>query len=173
MSVKNYLLAFVWLFAFSQHALANIEVSFTESAPKDRFSIKNVGTCDLSQLIVNIDLTQSDGRLIFDTTAVGAGVEVFQPFEVSTGSLALHTATAVQDGDTELTVKIDSIQANETVSFTIDVDDTLPKSELGMIRVTGSEMNNGAVGVVIGANAVKTAAFGPNNKAVVLLSPCS
>lgn len=173
MSIKNYFITFAWLFAFSQYSQANIEVSFTESAPKDRFSIKNAGTCDLKQLIVNIDLTQSDGLLIFDTTAVGAGVEVFQPFEIRTGNLALHSTKAVQDGDTELTVKIDNIRPNETVSFTIDVDDTLPKSELGMIRVTGPEMNNGRVQVGVGAGAMTTATFGPNNKAVALLSTCS
>ena len=63
-------------------ARADIVVNFVESAPKDRFVIKNTGEYDFENLIVEIDLTSSVGRLIFDTTGNGAGVEVFQPFEV-------------------------------------------------------------------------------------------
>ncbi len=72
-----------------QSAQANIEVDFYESAPKDRFVIKNTGKCLLQDLTLEIDLTKSAGRLIFDTTATGAGVEVFEPFEVTRGNISL------------------------------------------------------------------------------------
>ena len=66
---------------------ADIVVNFVESAPKDRFVIENTGECEFENLVVEIDLSGSAGGLIFDTTATGAGVEVFQPFEVR-GSVA-------------------------------------------------------------------------------------
>ena len=70
-------------------AQANVEIKFTESAPKDRFVIENTSKCDLNNMTLEIDLSQSAGRLIFDTTATGAGVEVFQPFEVTEGASLL------------------------------------------------------------------------------------
>jgi len=63
---------------FMASASANVEVRFVESAPKDRFVVKNLGNCDLRDLTLEVDLGSSQGQLIFDTTASGAGVEVFQ-----------------------------------------------------------------------------------------------
>jgi hypothetical protein len=124
---------------------ANVEIRFNESAPKDIFTLKNLSKCDLRDVVLELDLSNSMGRLIFDTTAAGAGVEVFQPFEVRQGNMTLTSASMVQDGDTALSVRIDQITAGETVSFTIDVDDTLPKSELGNIRVSGAEIEGGVI----------------------------
>ncbi len=156
-----------------QSAHANIEVNFVESAPKDRFVIKNVGECVLKDLIVEIDLTRSAGRLIFDTTATGAGVEVFQPFEVREGSIDLISSGGVADGDTKLSLSIKSLLSGKTASFTIDVDDTLPKSELGKIRVSGSEMEGGLVSISSGEEKPFTAVFDSNSKTTVPLPPCS
>ena len=50
----------------------------------------------MQDLALEIDLTQSEGRLIFDTTATGAGVEVFQPFEVTHGNIALVSQDGVK-----------------------------------------------------------------------------
>lgn len=157
----------------SQLAHANVTVNFVESAPKDRFVIENVGGCGLDNVTVGIDLSQSAGRLIFDTTASGAGVEVFQPFEISAGDLKLVSAVDVKDGDTSLSINITSIQPGKSVSFTIDVDDTLPRSELGKIRVTGAEIKNAQVSLRLGDGETVVAAFDGESKAVVALPPCA
>ena len=49
-------------------AAADLEVTFRDGAPKDRFSITNSGTCDLSAMSVLIDLSSSPAGLIFDVT---------------------------------------------------------------------------------------------------------
>lgn len=124
---------------------ADIEIRFNEGAPKDIFTLENMSECNLNDVMLEIDLSNSAGKLIFDTTATGAGVQVFQPFEVRHGSMSLSSATEVRDGESGLSVKIDQINAGNSVSFTIDVDDTLPRGELGNIRVSGSEIEGGAV----------------------------
>lgn len=146
---------------------ANVEVRFNESAPKDIFSFNNLGQCDLNDVLLEIDLSESAGRLIFDTTASGEGVEVFQPFEVRQGKMVLTSSSKVADGDTTLSVRIDQFKSGETVSFTIDVDDTLLKSELGNIRVSGSEIEGGVVKLQVGSDASQSAVF--ENKATALL----
>lgn len=153
--------------ALTQIAYANVEISFRESAPKDSFTLKNLSTCDLQDVFLEIDLSTSAGRLIFDTTANGAGVEVFQPFEVKQGNMTLTSASTVQDGDTALSVQIDQIKASETVSFTIDVDDTLAKSELGNIRVSGAEIEGGAVQLSVQNADQFSATFGNTATAII------
>lgn len=161
------------VFFYTQSAHADIEVNFVESAPKDRFVIKNVGECGLEFLIVEIDLTQSAGRLIFDTKATGAGVEVFQPFEVKEGSIDLISSDGVEDGDAKLVLKIGSLLSGKIASFTIDVDDTLITSELGQIRVSGSEIEGGLVRISLEEEKPATAAFDSDGKTTVSLPPCS
>lgn len=152
---------------------ANIQVDFMESAPKDRFTIKNTGACALSDLILTIDLSDSVGKLIFDTTASGAGVEVFQPFEVRQGDIKLVSAARVNDGDTGLSVSIPALPAGNAVSFTIDVDDTLPQSALGKIRVTGAEIAQSRLQLRVGEQTPLGAVFNSNSRAVVELTACS
>lgn len=156
----------------AQFAQANIQVDFTESAPKDRFTIKNTGSCNLQDLTLTLDLSNSAGKLIFDTTASGAGVEVFQPFEVRQGDIKLTSAARVNDGDTTLSVSIPGLPAGEAVSFTIDVDDTLPQSELGMIRVTGAEIAQGRFQVKVGAQDPVSAVFNGDSRATAVLAAC-
>lgn len=154
-------------------AQANIQINFVESAPKDSFIIKNIGECDLKDLSVEIDLSLSDGKLIFDTTASGAGVEVFQPFEIQEGKLRLAPNSSVGDGDKSVSVVVESLRPDSSVSFTIDVDDTLAKGELGQIRVTGSEIQGAQV--ILGDEPSKqlVAAFNEQNTATLILPPCS
>ncbi|MBT8435549.1 MAG: aggregation factor core [Gammaproteobacteria bacterium] len=151
---------------------ANIEVDFVESAPKDLFKVRNTGACTLQELILTIDLRQSDGRLIFDTTASGAGVDVFQPFEAREGGIELLSSDRVSDGDADLSLKIDRLPPGRSASFTIDVDDTLPNSELGKTRVAGSEINNGLVKLSVGDQQPVTAVFGADSKAIIFLPLC-
>lgn len=129
----------------SFNAVAAIEIKFLEGAPKDRFVVLNNGTCDLSNFTLAFDLTNTRGELIFDTTADGAGVEVFQPFETQEKGIGLVNAATVVDGDKALSIHIESLPAKNEFSFTIDVDDTLANSDLGQIRVTDAEMQNGRI----------------------------
>ncbi len=161
-----------FLFLLGQPVLADLQVNFIESAPKDRFIIRNTGSCEFKNIIMDIDLSQSKGGLVFDTTATGAGLEVYQPFEVTQGAIELIHTDIVEDGDTQLSLGIQSLPKGKVVSFTIDVDDTLPASELGRTRVTGSEITGGLVRVEITGQKPVIAEFGDDSKAIVLLPPC-
>lgn len=161
----------VSLMLFSAVAQADITVSFVESAPKDRFEIKNTGSCDIASAVVTVDLTGSAGKLVFDTTASGAGVQVFQPFEVREGELSLISANQVSDGDKALSVSVNNLPAGKLASFTIDVDDTLPKSQLGMIRVTDSEIKGGQITVEMSGK-TSSAQFNDQGVAAIPESNC-
>jgi hypothetical protein len=151
---------------------ANITVNFLEAAPKDRFVITNTGQCSLLALRVDIDLTDTAGGLIFDTTAAGAGVDVFQPFEVSSGEIRLNSEAQINDGDKFLSVIISKIQARASVSFTIDVDDTLANSERGMIIVSDAEIEGGRVTVLHGS-LDNYGTFGRNSIALINMPTCA
>ena len=119
---------------------ADIVVRFVESAPKDRFVIENTGTCATGPAQITIDLKPAPVGLIFDTTAAGAGVEVFQPFEVALGAEMLDGAVLPTDGDTAVTLDLNNLGPRSTFAFTVDVDDTGERSELGQIRVSDAEI---------------------------------
>ena len=108
----------------SSPSLADLEVQFIEGAPKDRFVITNVGNCALSSGQFEIDFTTSNAGLIFDVTGSGAGVEVFQPFAVTAGAQNLLSQPSITDGDQRAMLDMSGLGVNETIAFTIDVDDT-------------------------------------------------
>jgi len=151
-------------------AAASINVSFNESAPKDWFEFTNASQCDINTIKVVINLNGSAGKLIFDTTEKGQGVEVFQPFEVREGQITLSGANTVDDGDQSLAITIDKFNAGQSASFTIDVDDTLKNSELGMIRVSDAEIFGGEVTLETMDGQISKAKFDSEGK-VVLPSP--
>lgn len=170
---KILLIAISTLTLLIAQAHANVEVNFYESAPKDSFVIKNTGNCQLDTITLKIDLTQSAGKLIFDTTSTGAGVEVFQPFEITKGNISLSSEAGIKDGDAVLELLIPSLTSGESVSFTIDVDDTLPVSKLGKIRVAGSEIENGMVQISSENQETTSATFGDDSKATIINKACA
>ena len=152
----------------STSATADVQIRFVESAPKDAFIIRNIGRCSLEQLAIGLDLSTSDGKLIFDTTETGAGVEVFQPFEVQTGEFVLADGQQrIQDGSNSLSLEIEQLMPNQSVSFTIDVDDNLTQSQLGQIRVTGSEINGAKASLNLGTTDTLIGVFDSNNLSVI------
>jgi len=157
----------------SATAQADVEVKFSEGAPKDRFTISNQGKCSLKNLMVDLDLSKSQGKLIFDITGAGAGVEVFQPFEVTEGDIKLASADGVKDGDSGMSLIIGSLNPGQRASFTIDIDDTIPSGARGMIIVAGSEIQGGTVSVKMGDMKPATAVFNNQSKATVPVSTCS
>ncbi len=138
------------LLCSNQPLSASMDIAFVESAPKDWFSLTNSGDCVLEKINMTLDLSGTAGKLIFDTTSAGEGVEVFQPFEAREGKVQLTSSSTVLDGDNRLSVLVDTLAPGQSVSFTIDVDDTLPRSELGNIRVSDSEMAGGMVSLTVG-----------------------
>ncbi|MFT6073813.1 MAG: hypothetical protein ACJAZ1_000723 [Yoonia sp.] len=137
--------AFACLTLLALPSFADVTVRFEESAPKDRFVIST--DCPLSEVAMKIDLSQSAGSLIFDVTGEGAGVEVFQPVEVQDNAAR---AMPVTDGDQILVLSISEIRAGSDVVIYADLDDVLINSQLGQIRVAGSELDGATVDFVVG-----------------------
>lgn len=125
-------------------------------------------TCPLRNVDVLIDLTGSAGALIFDVTAAGAGVEVFQPVEVQSGTVV---ASPVTDGDQQLSFSINELRAESEVIISADLDDVLADSSLGQIRVAGAELDGAAVRMTI-AGESQTVVFEDGANTVVLPHSC-
>ncbi|MCO4823514.1 MAG: aggregation factor core [Amylibacter sp.] len=152
--MKPYLFATAALFCATT-AAADLIVTFDEGAPKDRFTFQNTGTGSLPAATLRIDLKNSAGGLVFDVTDQGAGVEVFQPFELTSGIGAVTKTSPVTDGDTQLAIDITGLQPNQKLAFTIDVDDTLGQRE---ITVNDAEIS-GAEGSITAQNLRSSASF--------------
>jgi len=105
-------------------ANADITLRFDEGAPKDRFTLTNTSACALPPAKISIDLGPAPAGLIFDVTRDGAGVEVFQPFEMVTGAEFLRKEPQVLDGDSAIALEVSGLEAGRSIAFTIDVDDT-------------------------------------------------
>jgi len=140
-------------------------VRFDEGAPKDRFTITNAGNCALPLTSVTIDLTASAAGLIFDVTGSGAGVSVFQPFQLVSGEEFVSTLPQVKDGDRVVSLKLKGLGTKQRVSFTIDVDDTAGTSET---MVSGSEIK----GATVRAGKV-SGTFGTDNIARIIVPACT
>ena len=150
-------------------AAADISVRFQESAPKDSFVITNAGTCPLGNITLTLDLGASAAGLIFDVTGAGAGVSVFQPLEIIAGREYLASVPEVKDGDSEISLPLQGLDAGATVAFTIDVDDTKGTTAT---MISGSEITGAQV--VLESRAVTVEAeFGADATAFAPFSACS
>ncbi len=150
-------------------------VTFSESAPKDSFTITNAGNCKINELELRIDLASSKGGLIFDPTGSGAGVQVFQPLEVTTGQSYISAVSKVSDGGRDVDLRLNSFVPGAEVSFTVDVDDTLPRerSELGQTRVSDAEISGALIYSKADNGASAKATFGADATAQIPRIPCS
>ncbi len=149
-------------------AHADMAVSFDEGAPKDRFTFTNTGSCTIAGAKILLDLSGSKSGLIFDVTGKGAGVEVFQPLEITTGSKSLLNSPDVKDGDSRISLDIAQLKAGQSIAFTIDVDDTAGGRE---ITVSGSEIAGAKVRFSQGDRS-KTMVFGSNARTAIQLMDC-
>ena len=125
-------LAIIGVLFLSSPSYAELKLQFFEGAPKDRFVVTNIGSCDIEAAQVERDFAASKAGLIFDVTGSGAGVEVFQPFEVTQGALLLADQPSISDGDRRVTLNMTGL----------DVDDTAGTRE---ITVADSEMSGTTV----------------------------
>lgn len=121
----------------SPMAFADVRVTFLEGAPKDRFTFANISGCDLTDGELFLDLSTSPAGLVFDTSSEGAGVDVFQPLEITEGGQYLRSVPQVSDGDSQIILNFASFPKDTQISFTIDVDDTIGQRE---ITVNGAEI---------------------------------
>ncbi|AML53010.1 hypothetical protein [Falsihalocynthiibacter arcticus] len=126
---------------------ADIHLEFLEGAPKDKFVLTNEGSCQVKNAVIKIDLSGAAAGLIFDVTAAGAGVEVFQPLEITSGAEHFSTIPKVSDGDQSITLQLQNFGPNKVVAFTIDVDDTTGARE---ITVSDSEFDGVSVSATMG-----------------------
>ena len=154
---------------FPAYASTEISVNFIEGAPKDRFVLTNSGACSLDTAKITLDLSTSASGVIFDVTESGAGVEVFQPFEVVSGGAFIRSDPSVADGDRAVTIELENLPAGESFSFSVDVDDTSGGRE---ITVTDSELAGSSVSVQT-AMWTASATFKDNANASVRMPSCS
>jgi len=150
-------------------AMSDVLVEFDEGAPKDRFTVSNSGDCPLGPMRVVIDISTAPAGLIFDVTGAGAGVEVFQPFELVSGKELLTSEPSVSDGQTSVALDLSGLPTGQAVAFTIDVDDTTSDRQ---ITVSGSEMSGAQVRIEAG-NAAHSGVFDARALATVPLSECT
>ncbi|MFK7746419.1 MAG: aggregation factor core [Roseobacter sp.] len=148
---------------------ADVRVIFTESAPKDRFTVENTGDCALDDLEVSIDLSASAAGLIFDVTGQGAGVQVFQPLELVSGAENLKNVPDVLDGDNMITLSMRSLAPSATVAFTIDVDDTVGTRAT---MISGAEIQGAMIRATFRGQTIETE-FSTDAVAVAALNGCS
>jgi len=158
----------ITLSLFAGPAFADVTVTFQDGAPKDRFSITNDGTCALPPISVLIDLSSSPAGLIFDVTAQGGGVEVFQPLEITAGSEFIDAVSTVGDGDQTVQFDLRAFPVGSTVRFTADLDDTIGATE---ITVSGSEIAGARVFLGTEFDVIDSA-FDDAGRAVIPLAPC-
>lgn len=169
-SIKTQLTG-VSLFGFlflAQPAYADLSAQFDEGAPKDRFTFTNIGACAITNATLTLDLSTSDSGLIFDVTDQGAGVEVFQPFELIKGGDAISGQPNVLDGDAQIVFSIRSLMPQKAISFTIDVDDTTGGRE---ITVSDGEIKGASV-MLEQNSTLHTATFVDSSRTKVKLNAC-
>lgn len=150
-------------------AVADLSVSFREGAPKDRFTLTNTGSCALPAMQVTLDLGTAPAGLIFDVTASGAGVQVFQPFELVAGAEHLGDLPRVLDGDSAIALDTTGLGAGQSIAFTIDVDDTGGGRE---ITVSGSEIAGARVQVALNGETLE-GRFDERAQARIKMAACT
>lgn len=138
------------LVAAQSTCTVDVSFAFTESAPRDRFEFRNESSAGQSIQRLRLALARSAGRLFFDTVQGGAGVDVFQPFQVDSGDARLAADPAVKDGDDRLELVFERFEPGQRFQFSIDVDDRLGDSDMGPTRVSGREMEGAVLTVVVG-----------------------
>ncbi len=146
------LLAAAWILtglsgaAFACDIRASAE--FLEGAPRDRLVVRNLSAGEWTLARADWLLARSKGRVLFDTTASGAGVQVYQPFRIEKSEELLARQPEVTDGDQALTLEFKGFGPGRIFIFSIDVDDQLQANEtiVDGTEMKGAEMVFGFVG---------------------------
>ncbi|MCF2904310.1 aggregation factor core [Octadecabacter sp. CECT 8868] len=149
-------------------ANADINVVFQDGAPVDRFTIQASDGCMGTPFDLSLDLSGSAAGLIFDVTAQGAGVEVYQPLVLVEQGKRVLQVSEISDGGTEVSLSLNGVDQGVPVVFTADLDDTLgPRG----ITVSGQEMEGVTASVTLDG-ASYSATFDSSGVARVALPDC-
>ncbi len=153
-------------------AAAEVTARFVEGAPNDVFEIDNSGACDFGPLRLDIDLSGAPAGLLFDVTAGGPGVLVFQPLRLVAGAEQVTGLSELADGDRALALDLAGLPAGARIVISVDIDGTLANGPLGQTRVAGAEIA-GATLRVVSASSAASAAFDAGGVARVAVSGCT
>ena len=156
------------ILALGVDAEADVKVRFIEGAPKDKFVITNTGSCAISDSSVRIDLSTATGKLIFDVTDQGEGVNVFQPFEVVEGAESLRAIPSIRDGQSSVRLDIASLEPGAVIAFTTDVDDTIGQRET---MISNTEIQGAVVSYIRNDNSL-IGEFSDNSEALLAIPGC-
>ena len=156
--------------------LADVSVTYTESAPADIVSLRNNGICETGPFTLVIDLSTSLGGVIFDTEGGGAGVSSWQSFDAIMGAEYLARPPAVTDGGLTLTLYITGMNVGDVLRFGIDLDDTKPESAMGPTYIEPDEIAGAVAFIDLGdagwGGKGPSGTFGPDGRATVPFSAC-
>lgn len=172
MTMKRVTSFMALLLALPTTALADLTVSFEEAAPTDFFIVENESDCELRDFVLRIDLNGTAGGLLFDVTAGGAGLSVYQPFQIAEGRESIRSFGEVSDGDRVATIEFARLEGRDRVVFTGDVDDTLANGPMGQTMIDGSEIAGAGISINLPGDPPVTAVFGPNGRAAAKLKGC-
>lgn len=152
---------------------SELTVSFQEAAPKDVIVIRNATGCPLPGFELRIDLRPSAGRLLFDTTPGGAGIDLAQPFEIVEGGAMVEAFADLTDGDRIARIRFRRMDVGGQVTVNLDLDDTLPEGPLGPTLVTPEEIAGAAVFMAREGLPEISAQFGLDGWAALPLGQCT
>ena len=121
-----------------------VVIRFIDSAP-DIFIIENKSQEPWTLLTLEFRTKTSAGHVVFDTDFGGAGASEPQQFEPVEGEVGLMSAPVVADGAEELSLSFANFERGREFTFSIDLDDRLPMSDMGQAYVTGEEIQGTTV----------------------------
>lgn len=148
-----------------------VEISFYEDSDGDLFEITNKSQENWRVASLVLTLTDSRGRLVFDTADGGPGASMYQPFSADGRHVGFLGASPVNDGDEVLALRFSDFGPGATFTFVVDVDDRLVDSPFGQATVSDAEIE-GASGEARmvkpdGEEARAKGAFGREGKAML------
>ena len=153
-----------------------VEIRFYES-DGDVFIIENNSLEPWSLVSLDIILTGSTGRLVFDTVEGGPGYNSPQQFEAVDNDVGLAGTPVVADGAEALSLSFLNFKPKRSFIFVIDLDDRVENSDFGQAVISGTEIQGArARALLINPKAGKTHAegtFGTDGKARLRGATCA
>ena len=149
-------------------------VIYREDAPTDFLTIENASIGQWRLTALEIDLSPSAGRLVFDPLPGGGGAGSAAPMLWVSG-VQPAAPPAPLDGAKRATLSFGGVPPQERSVFSLDLDDTLPAGSLPT-RVALTEIEGAKIIAAFagpnGAEFTLEGAFGENGEAVLEPSAC-
>ncbi len=159
---------------------AKVEIQFFDS-DGDIFRITNKSEAPFALVSLLIRLTGSRGRLFFDTAEGGPGASMPEPFAPVVGAVESDVgflgATAVNDGDEQVSLRFSDFRPGREFMFTVDVDDRLENSDFGQAVISGDEIEGAGAeaGLILkgGRTSKVKGVFGTDGRALLKGGVCA